>query len=64
MDNDIDENTVWLEKINKIKSCIQVWKKRDLTLKGRSLIIKTLLISQTWFKVEMQSISIQNYSNN
>lgn len=44
---DIDENTLWMDKINKIKNCIQVWKKRDLTLKGRVLIIKSLLISQS-----------------
>ena len=53
---DIDENTIWMEKINKIKSCIQVWKKCDLTIKGRILIIKVLLVSQIGFEVEMQSI--------
>ena len=45
-----------MEKINKIKSCIQVWKKRDLTIKGRILIIKTLLVSQIGFEVEMRTI--------
>ena len=28
----IDEAAIWLEKINKIKNCIKVWKSRDLTL--------------------------------
>lgn len=53
---DIDENTLWMDKINKIKNCIQVWKKRDLTLKGRVLIIKSLLISQIGFEIEMRNI--------
>ena len=39
-----DENELWMEKINKIKNCIQVWKNRDLTFKGKILIIKTLFL--------------------
>ena len=27
----IDLEMIWLEKINKIKSCMEVWKSRDLT---------------------------------
>ena len=53
---DIDENTIWMEKINKIKSCIQVWKKTRFGCKGRILIIKTLLVSQIGFEVEMRTI--------
>ncbi|MCG8113315.1 MAG: reverse transcriptase family protein, partial [Candidatus Thiodiazotropha taylori] len=48
----IDYNAIWLEKINKIKSCIQVWKSRDLTYKGKVLIINTFLLSQIGFLAE------------
>ena len=52
----IPEQEVWMEKINKMKNCIQVWKSRDLTLKGKVLIIKTFLISQINYEIEMKSI--------
>ena len=48
----IDEAALWLEKINKIKNCIKVWKSRDLTLIGKVLVIKTLLLSQIGFLAE------------
>ena len=53
---EIDENELWMEKINKIKNCIQVWKNRDLTFKGKILIIKTLLISQIGFETETRIV--------
>ena len=43
-------------KINKIKNCIQVWKGRDLTYKGKVLIIKTLLLSQVGFLADVVNI--------
>ena len=46
---EIDNAAIWLGKINKIKSCIQVWKSRDLTYKDKVLLIKTLLLSQIGF---------------
>ena len=52
----IPEQEVWMEKIKKMKNCIQVSKSRDLTLKGKVLIIKTFLISQMNFEIEMKSI--------
>ena len=48
----IDYNAIWLEKINKIKNCIQVWKSRNLTYKGKVLIINTFLLSQIGFLAE------------
>ena len=42
----IDYKAIWLEKINKIKNCIQVWKSRNLTFKGNVFIINTFLLSQ------------------
>ena len=53
---DIDENEVWMEKVNKIKSCIQIWKSRDLSYIGRVLIIKTLLASQIGYLAEIKTI--------
>ena len=38
----IDNNAIWLEKINKIKNCLQIWKTRDLTLYRENLNIKNL----------------------
>ena len=50
----IKEQETWMENITKIKNCIQVWKSSDLTLKGKVLIIKTFLISQIVFQLEMK----------
>ena len=47
---------IWMGKIAKIKNCIQVWKSRNLTLRGKVLIIKTFLISQIGFEIEMKNI--------
>ena len=33
------------EKIEKIKKCIQYWKKREMSLLGRITVIKSLLLS-------------------
>ena len=52
----IHENAIWMVKINKIKTCIQIWKKRDLTIKGRVLVIKSLLLSQIGFEIEIRII--------
>ena len=52
----IPEEEAWMEKIKKMKNCIQVWKSRDLTLKGKILIIKTFLISQINYELEMKPI--------
>ena len=54
----IDEHAIWLEKINKIKNCIQVWKTRDLTYTGKVLVIKTLFLSQIGFLAE--SLNVPN----
>ena len=38
----INAQEIWMAKIAKIKNCIQVWKSRDLTLRCKVLIIKTV----------------------
>ena len=52
----INLHEIWMEKITKIKNCIQVWKSRNLSLKGKVLIIKTFLISQIGYELEMNGI--------
>ena len=44
-------------KNKKIKSCLEVWKTRDLTYQGKVLnILKTCIISQINFEIEMRGI--------
>ena len=45
-----------MEKIKKMKNCIQIRKSRDLTLKGKILIIKSFLILQINYELEIQYI--------
>ena len=52
----LDMNAIWLQKIQKIKACLEIWKARDLTYKNRVLILKSLIISQIGFEVEMRGI--------
>jgi hypothetical protein len=39
-----------------MKSCTQIWKTRNLTFKGKTLIIKNLLVSQMGYEIEMRGI--------
>jgi len=52
----VNIDPLWLEKIKKIKSCLEVWKTRDLIYKGKVLILKTCIISQINFEIEMRGI--------
>ena len=36
----------WLEKLEKIKSCLEKWKNRDLTFFGKVQVIKILALPQ------------------
>ena len=42
--------------MTKIKTCIQVWKSRNLSLRGKVLIIKAFLISQIGYGLGMNGI--------
>ena len=53
---EIENNAIWLDKINKIKNCLQVWKSRDLTYKGKILVLKTFVLSKINFELEMRGI--------
>ena len=52
----VDLDQIWLEKINKIKSCMEVWKSRDLTFTGKVLIIKSFVLSVIGYEIEMRGI--------
>ena len=39
-----------------MKSCTQVWKTRNLTFKGKTLIVKNFLLAQMGFETEMRWI--------
>ena len=55
----IDLEMIWLEKINKIKSCMEVWKSRDLTYFGKFLIIKSFVLSVIGYEIEMRGIPVK-----
>ena len=49
-----DTDDIWKKNINKMKSCTQVWKTRNLTFRGKTLIVKTFLLAQMGFETEMR----------
>ena len=53
----IEEN--WLNKIETIKRVIHTWEKRNLSIMGKILIVKTFLLSQLVYV--MQAISIPDH---
>ena len=52
----IEIDDFWRNKINKLKSCIQVWKSRNLSIFGRVLIVKTFIFSSINFELETNGI--------
>ena len=46
----------WETKIQKINNVIGVWQHRDLSLKGRALLINSLLTSTLWYNVISLSV--------
>jgi hypothetical protein len=41
-----------------MKSCTQVWKTRNLTFKGKTLIVKNFLLAQMAFDSEMRTPNV------
>ena len=54
--HNINIDALWLEKNKKIKSCLEVWKTGNLTYQEKVLILKTCIISQINFEIEMRGI--------
>jgi hypothetical protein len=51
----IDTDDIW-KNINQIKSCTHVWKTRNLTFKGTTLIARNILLAQMGFETEMRGV--------
>jgi hypothetical protein len=45
---------IWKKNINKMKSCTQVWKTRNLAIKGKTLIVKHFLLAPMGFETEIR----------
>jgi hypothetical protein len=41
----VDNDKIWKDIIDRMKNCIQVWKSRKLSYKGKTVIVKKLLLS-------------------
>jgi hypothetical protein len=61
MDINVDIDSSWLEKIKKIKSCMEIWKSRDLTYEGKFLILKSFVLSLIGYEIEL-SVKLIIYS--
>jgi hypothetical protein len=47
----VDNDIIWKDIIDRMKNCIQVWKSRKLSYKGKTIIVKNLLLSFHILKV-------------
>jgi hypothetical protein len=45
---------IWKSTIEKMKCCIHVWKSRNLTYGGKSLIIKNVLLYLCGYEIERE----------
>jgi hypothetical protein len=52
----VDNDKIWKDIIDRMKNCIQVWKSRKLSYKGKTIIVKNLLLSYCVFEIEMKGI--------
>ena len=52
----IDDNYIWRKLISKIKNCMHVWKTRNLSFEGKTLIIKSLIHSVIGYEIEIRGI--------
>ena len=41
----VDDDKIWKDIIDRMNNCIQVWKSRKLSYKGKSILVKNLLLS-------------------
>ena len=53
---DIQDDNIWKSIIEKMKSCLHVWKSRNLTYVGKTLIIKNVLLSLCGYEIVMKGI--------
>ena len=62
----IQNDEIWKSIIDQMKNCVHVWKSRNLTYTGKTLIVKNLLISLCGYEIEMRGIpaKIRKRNNN
>ena len=53
---DIQDDNIWKSIIEKMKSCLHVWKSRNLTYVSKTLIIKHVLLSLCGYEIVMKGI--------
>jgi hypothetical protein len=51
----IQNDEIWKSIIDKMKNCVHVWKSRNLTYTGKTLIVKNLLISLCGYEIEIET---------
>lgn len=49
----------WLNKINRIKNSIHVWKRRKLTMYGKILLLKTMALSKLVYSMSLLHVPIE-----
>ena len=54
---DIQDDDIWKSIVEQMKSYIHVWKRRNQTYGGKTLIIKDVLISQCGNEIEKRGIA-------
>ena len=52
----VDNDKIWKDIIDRMKNCVQIWKSRKLSHKGKAIIVNNLLISYSGFEIEMKGI--------
>jgi exonuclease III len=52
----IDEKQTWKSKIDKMQSCLQVWKTRDLTYEGKVTVLKTYILPIIAYEIDVRGI--------
>jgi hypothetical protein len=52
----VHNDKIWKDIIDRMKNCIQVWKSRTLSYKGKTIIVKNLLLSYCGFEIETKGI--------
>jgi len=50
------ENINWKKKMDKIENILRLWKQRHLTLRGKSIVIQSLLVSRIWYNMNVQPL--------
>lgn len=56
------ESLNWRAKVNAIKSIINLWKQRTLTLKGKAIVISSLLLSRLYYM--LNTVTMPDWAHN